>query len=83
MRAPRSTSKSEPYDLATDKGKRELGKDVAGRHDFDASGDPGKAAFDALWRLFTAFRRPREKVPFSEDAKVSSEKLLEFLRTHR
>ena len=35
--------------------------DEGGRHDFDASGDPGKDAFEALWRLFTAFRQPRER----------------------
>ena len=57
--------------------------DEDGRHDFDASGDPGKDAFEALWQLFTAFRQPRDKVPFGEDGKVSPEKLLEFLRTHR
>jgi hypothetical protein len=53
------------------------------RYDFDASGDPAKDAFEAMWRLFTAFRQPSEKVPFSEDGKLSSETLLEFLKTHR
>ena len=64
-------------------GGMQYGADEDGRYDFDASGDPGKDAFEALWRLFTAFRQPREKVPFREDGKVSSERLLEFLRTPR
>jgi hypothetical protein len=57
--------------------------DEDGRYAFDASGDPGADAFDALWRLFTVFRQPKEKVPFSDDGKVSKEELLEFLRTQR
>jgi len=52
------------------------------RYDFEATCDAGRDAYEALWRLFTNFKLPRDKVPFSTDSKIDAGQLLEFLKTH-